>query len=148
MRRAWISLGVLGLLAGCDARKLFGETWTEQKVCEQSNPDCVFQTMGASKQQICEPTNGQCRACGKGAQAAGSFDLVAGSKECRSAYQKQIVCDAASFECRSCRVGNQECVNSDKTKPVCDTGSGECRTCSSASECKAEGFITCSGGQC
>ena len=136
------------LLPGCDIRSLAGSNFLEPKVCEQSNPDCVFQTTSGVKQQICETTNGQCRACGKGAQAASSFDLVSGSKECRSSYQKQIVCDSTTFECRSCRVGNQECVNSDKTKPVCDSGSGECRACTSPVECKAEGFITCSGGQC
>jgi len=148
MRRAWLLFGIALLSPGCDARKLFGEGWTEQKSCENTNPDCVFQTGTSTKQQICEPTSGQCRSCGKGPAAMSMFDLAGGSKECRTAYQKQIVCDASTFECRACRVGNQECIGSDKTKPVCDTGSGECRTCSTATECKQEGFITCSGGQC
>jgi hypothetical protein len=152
MRRAWLLFSIALVVPGCDARKLFGESWTEAKNCEVSNPDCVFQTGSGTKQQICEVSSGQCRACGKGPAAMSSFDLVAGTKECRDSYQTPIVCDAMTNECRACRVGNQECLNSDKSKPVCDTGSGTCRACTSgpagATECKLEGFITCSGGQC
>ncbi|MBL9044255.1 MAG: hypothetical protein JNM83_21780 [Myxococcales bacterium] len=140
------------VVPGCDARKLFGESWTEAKNCQVSNPDCVFQTGSGTKQQICEVSSGQCRACGKGPAAMSSFDLVGGTKECRDSYQTPIVCDAMTNECRACRVGNQECLNSDKSKPVCDTGTGTCRACTSgpagATECKLEGFITCSGGLC
>ena len=152
MRRAWLLFSIALVVPGCDARKLFGESWTEAKNCQVSNPDCVFQTGSGTKQQICEVSSGQCRACGKGPAAMSSFDLVAGTKECRDSYQTPIVCDAMTNECRACRVGNQECLNSDKSKPVCDTGSGTCRACTSgpagATECKLEGFITCSGGQC
>ena len=152
MQRAWVVLGVSLLLSGCDARKGVPSDWSKAKSCEQTNPDCVFQSATSSKQQICEPTTGQCRACGKGPGSAASFDLVAGTKECRTDYSQALVCDPMTNECRSCRTGNQECVNSDKSKPVCDTGSGTCRPCTSgpagAMECKLEGFITCSGGLC
>ncbi len=152
MRRAWLLFSIALVVPGCDARKLFGESWTEAKNCQVSNPDCVFQTGSGTKQQICEVSSGQCRACGKGPAAMSSFDLVGGTKECRDSYQTPIVCDAMTNECRACRVGNQECLNSDKSKPVCDTGTGTCRACTSgpagATECKLEGFITCSGGLC
>ena len=152
MNKAWLVLGISFLLSGCDIRTLLGDSFSEAKVCQSSNPDCVFQSGNAKKQQICEQTSGQCRACGKGAAEMSSFDLASGTKECRDAYQTPIVCDATTNECRSCRTGNQECINSDKSKPVCDTGSGTCRPCTSgaagAMECKLEGFITCSGGLC
>jgi len=141
-------LGISTLLSGCDARALLGTNFSEAKVCEQSNPDCVFQTTSGVKQQICETTNGQCRVCGKGAQASSSFDLVSGSKECRDGYGKALICDSAATSCRSCQQLNQECFAANPALPVCDTTAGVCKACANDVECQSEGFVTCNGGLC
>ena len=43
MNKAWLVLGISFLLSGCDIRTLLGDSFSEAKVCQSSNPDCVFQ---------------------------------------------------------------------------------------------------------
>ena len=146
MQRAWLVIGVSLLLSGCDARKLVPADWSESKSCAASEPDCVFQSAAGTTQQICEPTTGQCRQCGKGADSMSSFDLVSGTKECRDGYKKGLICDSTKFECRSCQSINQECAKADPAYPVCN--GGVCTACTTNDECVKEGFITCSSGRC
>ncbi len=146
MNRAWLVLGIALLVPGCDARKLLGDSFSVQKSCATSDPDCVFQSAAGTTQQICEMSSGQCRPCGKGADSMSSFDLVAGSKECREGYKKGLVCDPSKFECRSCQALNQECAKADPAYPVCN--GGVCAACTTNDECVKEGFITCSSGRC
>ena len=122
MNRAWLIVGITLLVAGCDARKLLGDSFSVQKSCEATHPDCVFQSAAGTTQQICEPTTGQCRQCGKGADSMSSFDLVSGTKECRDGYKKGLICDSTKFECRSCQSINQECAKADPAYPVCNAG--------------------------
>ena len=146
MNRAWLIVGITLLVAGCDARKLLGDSFSVQKSCEATHPDCVFQSAAGTTQQICEPTTGQCRQCGKGADSMSSFDLVSGTKECRDGYKKGLICDSTKFECRSCQSINQECAKADPAYPVCN--GGVCTACTTNDECVKEGFITCSSGRC
>jgi hypothetical protein len=146
MNRALLIVGVVLLVPGCDARKLLGDSFSVQKSCEATHPDCVFQSAAGTTQQICEPTTGQCRLCGKGVDSKSSFDLATGTKECRAGYQKGLVCDSTKFECRSCQSINQECAKADPAYPVCN--GGVCTACTTSDECVKEGFITCSSGRC
>jgi len=144
MRRAWLLFGIALLVPGCDARKLFGEGFTEPKSCEKT-PDCTFQTGAGVRQQICETGSGLCRSCG---MSTGAFDLTSGTKECRDGYSKALVCDKDTTTCRSCQQLNQECFKADPALPVCDTTNGVCKACASDVECQGEGFVACSSGRC
>ncbi|MBL8636804.1 MAG: hypothetical protein JNM40_26500 [Myxococcales bacterium] len=154
MQRAWLVIGVSLLLSGCDARKLVPTDWSQSKSCENSL-DCVFKSAATTTQKICEQSSGQCRPCGPIPGMAASFDVVTGSKECRSGYAMQsdgissgnIVCDANTGACRSCQSVNQECAKADPAFPVCNA-SGVCAACTQNDECVKEGYITCALGRC
>ena len=154
MKDAWFFVAFLMIVSGCDARLLLDGRFSVSKSCENSL-DCVFQSGATTTQKICEQSSGQCRPCGPIPGLPASFDVVTGTKECRSGYSipsdgvssGNIVCDANTGACRSCQSVNQECAKADPAFPVCNA-SGVCAACTTSDECIKEGFITCALGRC
>ena len=127
---------------------LAGSNFLEPKVCEQSNPDCVFQTTSGGSSKSARPQTVSAESARRALKPSSSSTSFPVAKSAETVTARRSSAIARRNQLPLLPTAEPGVLRCQSRASVCDTTAGVCKACANDVECQSEGFVTCNGGLC